>query len=293
LSPYGVKIVSYLLIRYDLGIERGIFEMATFPTRLEMEKKFKKVFTSEQTASLVDTIDIVRQAEVERAADTRDLKRGLTELTQEVKNLAAAQQRTDERLAKFQQRTDERFAEMAAAQQSTDEQLKQLTAAQQSTDETLTQLSHTVQTLTETMQVGFAQLHQAIGGLGNTLGFNLEEFVAALLPPYIEKHGDITGLTLERRYFEVGNGQPAEIDLVSSGQRKGQPVLILAECRTSIGGGEMRRIARKLDAVAATVTEAEVIKIVVAMNLHPTGEEDAQETGIWAIPYSRINRERG
>jgi hypothetical protein len=32
--------------------------------------------------------------------------------------------------------------------------------------------------------------------------------------------------------------------------------------------------------------------VVVAMNLHPTGEEVARETGIWAVPYSRINRER-
>jgi hypothetical protein len=80
--------------------------------------------------------------------------------------------------------------------------------------------------------------------------------------------------------------------LVGAGQRDGQTVTVLAECRTTIGGGEMRRLAQKLADVAATLADQEVLKVVVAMNLHPTGEEVARETGIWAVPYSRINRER-
>ncbi len=125
-----------------------------------------------------------------------------------------------------------------------------------------------------------------------SLGLDLEEFVAALLPPYVEKHAGITDLLLERRFFELNGGQPEEVDLVGEGQRQGQPVVVLAECRTTLGGSEMRRIARKLEAVAATMPNQEVVKIVVVMNLHPTGAEAVQETGMWAIPYSRINRER-
>ncbi len=53
----------------------------------------------------------------------------------------------------------------------------------------------------------------------------------------------------------------------------------------------MRRLATKLERIATTLP-GQVLKIVVAMNLHPTGTEAARETGIWAIPYSRINRER-
>jgi uncharacterized phage infection (PIP) family protein YhgE len=302
--------------------------MAMFPTRLEMEEKFAKVFSPEQTDSLVDVIDTIRQAELRREADTQELKRGLTELTGEVKKLtaaqertderlgkfqqrtderfvelAAAQQRTDERLGKFQQRTDERFAELAAAQQRTDERLgkfqqraderfAELATAQQHTDETVADLSRAVQTLAETVNKGLTDLRREVGSLANTFGFDLEEFVAALLPPYLEKHAGITRLTLERRYFEINGGQPEEVDLVGQGQREGQPVLVLAECRTTIGGGEMRRVAQKLDSVVAAITDSEVVKIVVAMNLHPTGEKAATETGIWAIPYSRINRER-
>lgn len=239
--------------------------MMTMPTRSEMEEKLSQAFTPEQTTSLVEVLDTIRQAELERAADTRDLKRGLTELTGEVKKLAAAQQRTDERLAQFQERTDERFVE----------------------------LSQAIQTLAETVNTGLTDLRRTVGSLANTFGFNLEEFVAALLPPYLEKHALITELTFQRRYFTLADGRREEVDLVGYGQRAGQPVLVLAECRTTLSGGEMRRIARKLETIEATVTDSVVVKIVVAMNLHPTGEEAAQETAIWAIPYSRINRERG
>ena len=140
---------------------------------------------------------------------------------------------------------------------------------------------------------GLTELRRAVGSLANTFGFSLEEFVAALLPPYLENQGAISQLTLERRYFTLADGQREEVDLVGSGQRAGQPLLVLVECRTTIGGGEMRRLARKLTAITATLTDREVVKIVVAMNLHLTREEAAQETGISAIPYSRINRERG
>ncbi len=290
--------------------------MTLFLTRTSMRERLGQAFPPEQADALVDILDEIRQIEVRHAADTQDLKQGLRELTTEVRNLVDAQQRTDERLAKFEERTeqrfqrsdarmtkfeerlikfeerteqrfqhtDERLAELTTAQKHTDERLAELAAAQQRTDESLAKLSQIV-------QVGFTDLRQAVGALANRFGFDLEEFVAALLPPYIEKHAGITGLMLERGYFEMTDNQHEEVDLVGRGQQAGQSVTVLAECRTTIGGSEMRRLAAKLERVAATLS-GNVLKIVVAMNLHPTGKEAAQETGIWAIPYSRINRER-
>jgi hypothetical protein len=353
-----------------------------------MQEKLGRAFPPEQAEVLVDIFDEIRHIELRHAADTQDLKQGLRELTQEVKNLVAAQQHTDERLTKFearteqrfqrtderiakfeerteqrfqrtdehiakfeerteqrfqrtderiakfeerterrfqrtdkqlaeltaaQQRTDERIAGLTAAQQRTDERIAGLTAAQQRTDERMAEMvaaqqraderlaelataqqrtEESIAELSREMRTGFRELRQAIGGLANRFGFDLEEFVAALLPPYIERHAEVTGLMLERRYFELPDGRREEVDLVGSGQQKGEPVMVLAECRTTIGGGEMRRLADKLTRVAETIPE-NVLKIVVTMNLHPTGEEAARETGIWAIPYSRINRERG
>jgi hypothetical protein len=67
--------------------------------------------------------------EVARAADTRALQQGLTALTEEVRQLAEAQARTEERLAEFEQRTEERFAALAEFQRRTEERLERLEAA--------------------------------------------------------------------------------------------------------------------------------------------------------------------
>lgn len=123
-------------------------------TRLEMQDKLARAFPPEQTTSLVEVLDVIREAEIQRAADTRELKLGLTALTEEVKKMAAAQQGTDERLAA-------------------------LAAAQQRTDEDVSRLSRAVELLAQSVQQGFADLRAAVGSLANRFGFDLEEFVAA------------------------------------------------------------------------------------------------------------------
>jgi len=189
-------------------------------TRQEMEEKLAQVFPPEQSASLVEVLDEIRAAEIERAADTRELKQGLTALTKEVRqlteaqrrtdervaDLAEAQRRTDERLAAFQQRTDERFAELGRVVGVLAESVQGL---QQRTDERFAELGQMVGVLAESVQ----RLQQAVGGLANRFGFDLEEFVAALLPPYLERHYGISNLTLERRYFDLGGGREEEVDL--------------------------------------------------------------------------------
>jgi DNA repair exonuclease SbcCD ATPase subunit len=211
---------------------------------------------------------------------------------QRVAELAEAQRRTEERvteLAEAQQRTEQRVAELAEAQRRTEERLgileqrvAELAEAQQRTDESLARLSQVV-------EIGFRELHQAIGNLVNRFGFDLEEFVAALLPPYLEKHLGISRLELERRYFDLGNGQVEEVDLAGIGQRAGRPVMVLVECRTTIRGSEAQKVVNKLQAIRATLKE-EVEMVIVAMNIHPTAKAVGEAGGVRMVPYSRINR---
>ena len=196
--------------------------MALSLTYSGMREKLGQVFPPEQADVLVDIFEEIRQIELSHAADTRDLKQGLRELTEEVKNLAAAQRHTDERIAQFEgrteqrfQRTDERIAKFEERTeqrfQRTDERIAKFEERTeqrfQRTDEHIAELSNAVQVLAETVHTGLTDLRQAVGALANRFGFDLEEFVAALLPSYIERHADITELTLERRYFEMADGQ--------------------------------------------------------------------------------------
>ncbi|MBI3978734.1 MAG: hypothetical protein HY331_11175 [Chloroflexi bacterium] len=77
------------------------------------------------------------RAEIRRQVLTEDL----LELPALVRELVAAQRRTDERLAELTRRTDERLAELAEAQRRTDERLAELAEAQRRTDEHLAELT--------------------------------------------------------------------------------------------------------------------------------------------------------
>ncbi|MBI3912877.1 MAG: hypothetical protein HY327_01580 [Chloroflexi bacterium] len=141
--------------------------------------------------------------------------------------------------------------------------------------------------------LNITELRKEVGGLANIFGFRYEEFVAALLPPYLARHYGVSALALERRYIDMGGGRFEEVDLVGEGRRENEALTILVECRASIGGGEVRNLADKLDSVRGALLAQNSARVIVAMNIHPSAEPVAQETGIWLIPYHKIDRERG
>jgi hypothetical protein len=84
--------------------------MAVTLTIRELEKRLGKAFTPEQTTVLVEALDAIRQAELQRAADTDDLKRGLATLTAAQTHTEATLARLDEaitRLAEVQARSEQ------------------------------------------------------------------------------------------------------------------------------------------------------------------------------------------
>lgn len=251
--------------------------MVTVLTRQDMEKKLRGVFPEQQADNLVEVLDSFREMEVQRSADTQALKDGLCALTEQVNKLAGA---VDD-LAVGQK-------DLTLAQQQTDLAVKDLAVAQQRTDQTVRGLAVSVDKLAVTVH----ELGKSYGSLSNTFGFSYEEFVAALLPPYLERHNKIVGLTLERGHFDLGNGRLEEVDLTSEGQCGERTVRLLVECRTSVGGSEVRRLAEKLSSVAGILAGQEVIKMIVGMNIHPSAGPVGEETGVWVIPYSAVYRER-
>jgi hypothetical protein len=56
-------------------------------TRKQIEEKLAEVFSPAQATALAEILENLQRAELERAADTRELKQGLTALTAEVRKL--------------------------------------------------------------------------------------------------------------------------------------------------------------------------------------------------------------
>ncbi len=276
-------------------------------TRKEMTHRLQTAFPEPQTEVLVDILDDIRQAELQRAADTLELKEALCELTRQVNKLAGAQQRTEQRVEELvgaQQRTEQRVEELVGAQQRTEQRVEELAEAQKELTQAQTKTDQALHRLEQVVEKGFTDLYrkvgemdgklsdlgQAVGQLSNRFGFDLEEFVAAFLPPYLDRHQSMRHLTLEREYFQLPDDQEEEIDLAGTGERDAQPVMVLAECRTSLKGGEARKLIKKLKRVETTLTYHETLLILVAMNIHPSAAKAGAEEGVLMIPYSHIYR---
>ncbi|MFQ5343672.1 MAG: hypothetical protein ACE5F6_19190 [Anaerolineae bacterium] len=219
-------------------------------TRKQMEEKLSRAFPPEQTASLVEVVDDIRQAELERAADTRELRRGLTGLTEEVRKLAEAQRRTEERL----ERLEATVQVLAEAQRRTEEAVRELVLAQQRSEQRLEEL------------VGWQR-----GEAGRREGERYERLILRRAPALF--HGGQGGVTddpsIRQRLTEklgplltsrdlTDEEDPFLADLI---WRRPEPVegwkgeqFVVVEASRRVNGNDVNRAARR----AETLQEADV-----------------------------------
>ncbi len=250
--------------------------MPKYLTAREIRERFQVAFSTQQADALTQ---VMAALETERVAELAEIRENLGTLVEVTTRLAQAQARTDERLT----RVENVVEKLAQAQARTDESIKVLTQAQMQTEVALKNLS-----------VRMDNLAAQVGGLSNRFGFSLEEFSQALLPPWLEHYYGITDLYLERSYLKLPFGEYVEADLAGEGKRDGEPLLVLVECRSMIGGSETRRLAAKMEHTVAQWQDTPRVsfRAIVAMNVHPTAVPVAEELGIVLIPYSKLNRER-
>ncbi len=104
----------------------------------------------------------------------RNMEEGFRRVDKAIADLAAAQQRTEQRL----QRAEEQIEALAAAQQRTDQRLEELALAQQRTEQRLEELALAQRRTTE-------QLTR----LENIIGVTVEEEAAAVLRVVLEEKG--------------------------------------------------------------------------------------------------------
>ncbi len=278
--------------------------MPKYLTAREIRERFQVAFSTQQADALTQ---VMAALETERVAELAEIRENLGTLVEVTTRLAQAQARTDERLtrvenvveklAQAQARTEARVEELAQAQARTEARVEELAQAQARTDESikvLTQAQMQTEVALKNLSVRMDNLAAQVGGLSNRFGFSLEEFSQALLPPWLEHYYGITDLYLERSYLKLPFGEYVEADLAGEGKRDGEPLLVLVECRSMIGGSETRRLAAKMEHTVAQWQDTPRVsfRAIVAMNVHPTAVPVAEELGIVLIPYSKLNRER-
>ena len=251
---------------------------------------------------------------------TKHFGRALTKLTEAqartdatLEKLTQAQARTDatlEKLTQAQARTDARMDRVEAtleklvqAQARTDATLEKLTQAQARTDARMDRVEANLEKLTQAQartEIALQELAEAqartevalkhqqrhLSGLGEVIGFGLEDIAKTVVPGYLQRHFGIDlegplGDELARRFFQV-NGQPVEIDLYGEGSRDGRRVVVLAESKSRIGGTEVHRFARKIASVEPLL-EGEIWRIMFGYYIHPSAQKPAEEHRIRLI----------
>ncbi|NOX38788.1 MAG: hypothetical protein GXO78_14755 [Calditrichaeota bacterium] len=258
--------------------------------------------TEERLEKLTQRVD--QLAEAQRKTEERlnqlaqaqqKTEERLEKLTQRVDQLTIAQQKTEERLEKLtqrvdqlaeaQQKTEQRLNQLAQAQQKTEERLEQLAEAQRKTEETIRKLTRRVDDIAE-----------QLGGISNTIGYRLEDQAYKPLKQILEKEYRISVDRLYRKNLVYSPKKYDEINIYGEGQRNGNRVFVIGECKAQFGVRDVNRFLKLLERLKSRL-EGEIFPITLAYQYHPVAEEILKQKGIrvfWSyeipnvLPYSDI-----
>ena len=197
-----------------------------------MRAEIEGVFPPEQarvlTNVLADAIGLQHRFFDEMSA----LRGEVRELAQAQRELAEAQQRTEERveqLAQAQQRTEQRVEQLA-------EEQRKLTQAQRRTEQRVEQLAQAQQKTEHALQL----LARQVGGLSDKLGGSLEDLAIETLPYVLSEAWGMQVSDCGRDSFLV-DGREVDVDLVLRGTIGEANVVVLGEVNA-------RLTAREVDA---------------------------------------------
>lgn len=219
-------------------------------------------------AELYDTIiRIVDQ----RVGEIKVTRQDFDQLT---KTIVESHRQTDEtlrELAEAQKRTDEKIGALTEVQKTTDKKLEALTEAQKWTDEKLGALAEAQKELSEAMK----DLHRAVGGLSDTVGYGLEDVARVMLPPWLARHERVRVDDLERRFIQV-DGESIEVNLYGEGLKGRVPIKVVGEARSRIHAGDVKEFAENVEKVRRKLGREKILPVMFGFWIHPTASTLAQ-----------------
>ena len=208
----------------------------------KMPKEFREYFFHFTKVLYKDMVEIARKSDFEA------LNKNITELSKIVKELAAAQSKTETRLE-----------ELAVAQSKTEDSLNKL-------------INEHVET------------RRRLESMSDAVGYNLENQAYKALPALLEKDLKIkVEGKLVRRYFPgTRKGRYIQVNIYGWGAQNGKRILILGECKTSLSKKEVDRFLKltKYIVKLENISEEETLKIAVVHDILPPVVSYLESKGI-------------
>ncbi|AMM39837.1 hypothetical protein HS1_000030 [Candidatus Desulfofervidus auxilii] len=275
----------------------------------KMPKEFREYFFHFTKVLYKDMIEIARKSDFEA------LKKNITELSKIVKELAAAQSKTEAKLEELAVKTEKRLEELAVAQSKTEKRLEELAVAQSKTEKRVEELA-VAQSKTEARleELAIAQsktekrleelaaaqnktedslnklinehveTRRRLESMSDAVGYNLENQAYKALPALLEKDLKIkVEGKLVRRYFPgTRKGRYIQVNIYGWGAQNGKRILILGECKTSLSKKEVDRFLKltKYIVKLENISEEETLKIAVVHDILPPVVSYLESKGI-------------
>ncbi len=236
-------------------------------TTATITKQLETVFKPRQATVLAEVITAACSANtLVKASD-------LAELKVIVRDLAQAQQRTEQQVAALTQ-----------AQQRTEQQVAALTQAQQRTEVQVQRTEQQIQRLAQVVE----GTNRELGGLSRSMSYALENEAYRVLPALLRAQH---GIEVEERIVraEVGG---KEINVFGRGKRAGQPVLIVGEVKLRLDerrgaqaaeADALAELDEKVGVVRQAYPDTAIVPLLVTHYARVAFLQRAQERGIIVV----------
>ena len=219
--------------------------------------------------------DFIVKVVEDKVREVRVSREEYDRLVRAVRELAAAQGKTERRLealAEAQRRTEERLERLA-------ERVEELAEAQRRTEERLERLAKVVEGLVAAVD----ELRMSVGALAETVGYGLEDVARVVVPGWLHRHLGVEVESLRREFVEV-DGEEVELNLFGEGTARGERVLVLGEVKSRIYEDDVNRFYyRKFARVSRLFPELKKIGVLFGYLVHPRASRRAKELGLHVI----------
>ena len=250
--------------------------------QVDMRHRFEFVFSREQSEVLAQVITEAYN-ELVKTDDFNELKAI-------VKELAVAQRQTEQRLEELavaQRQTEQRLEELAEAQKQTEQRLEELAEAQKQTEQRLEELAEAQKQTHYEIQILNKKVKEqgtTIGGIGNSLGYALENEAYRMLPALLKKR---YGLEMVERFVRTYIGGK-EINIFGRAKQNGKEVLIVGESKARLDERRIKRdiweqLEKKVEAVKEAYPGTEVKRLVVTHYARPGMLKQAEKREVIII----------
>jgi hypothetical protein len=193
--------------------------------------------------------------EVEEKTRVAAVGRGdFNELKEVVRDLAAAQNRTElrvEELTQAQNRTELRVEELAQAQERTEASVRALTEAQERTEASVRALADDQK-----------DMRKQMGGLAMAVGYGIEDRLIPHLKAFARREFGIEVTLVDRRNVIYPDGAYDEVNLFAEGAKDGRSLFLIGECKAQPGKKDFDRFSKMIQRLQ-TLLSGEIQPFVV------------------------------